>query len=516
MFGRELVCAPRRRFFYLQRSALVVLAGVFIFFGLLMATQASSTTQGLEIFMMLSVVTLAGLCPFAAYSAASMILREKEERTLGLLFLSDITPWQFVLSKLLTCLFTLTLAILSVLPVFMLAVSLGGVGADQILTAFALLLSAVFMVSCAGLFAAACMRNEQKAGALLVAMGIAYLVVLPAVVALLDAAKYISVSQRMFVALSPFAAMTSLVYGRYVGFGFANVALNVALGIAGLCGAAATLPSRVFSRETPPLTQAIAARLKQHRRLRRWMQPSPIWENAVAWRDYHFVSGGHKAVWMKFLITLAAAVGGTVAVCVRLRHYDASLSAGRIAQSCLIMTCLLCTVVAVLAAWNDAGTAFYREKRGRTLELLLLTDLGEDEIIRGKLSAVLLAVLPWIGGAVIAAVAFCVTLNKKDALEGMGVAALEATSMAFGYGMLAFWLSLRCQRNVAFGLAILLAVLWNTLGRGVTMILLVPFRIHSGTPMIVLDVAVHVVLGLVCWQMLRARFRERALDLPVR
>jgi hypothetical protein len=48
------------------------------------------------------------------------------------------------------------------------------------------------------------------------------------------------------------------------------------------------------------------------------------------------------------------------------------------------------------------------------------------------------------------------------------------------------------------------------------MVLLVPFRAHSGMPMVVLDVAVHAVLGLVCWQMLRARFREHALDLPVR
>lgn len=114
------------------------------------------------------VLTVAGIVPQAALA----VTREREQRTLGPLLLTGMSPAAIVWGRLVEVLLTPLLATVSMLPLFCLSFSLGGVSADRIAATIGfLLLCHLFF----GLAALAISSWCRRGGAAVV---LAYLVVL--------------------------------------------------------------------------------------------------------------------------------------------------------------------------------------------------------------------------------------------------------------------------------------------------------------------------------------------------
>jgi ABC-type transport system involved in multi-copper enzyme maturation permease subunit len=503
---RELVARPRRRRFYLKRSAFVALGGIVILWGIWIAHRTQTTTVGLMIFTSLTMSTLAAMCLISVATASSSIMQEKEERTLGLLFLTDISSWGFVFGKLFTSMFATLMTILSALPMFMLAVSLGGVSGGQILASFAVLVSTIFMGTCLGLFVSSAANTERVMNGLLGLICIGYFVLLPVVVSMGFVTKGHIPPEELMSVISPFVAMGNLVYGRMLATGLLNCCLSVSLGLAFLWSAHAILPRRVVSKGRLPVSQRLREKMKSVRRVRKFVLPARITGNPVTWKDLHFYHGGMKATWLKFFIS----VGVIALIIVLIGLKVERMSAKDMWETMLFVVLMFCAAVFGLGSLSHFGMTFNREKKSRAMEILLTTSLSDGEIVLGKMKAALLSLLPWLVGTVFFAVIVTAKFSHEHDFRNVASAiTAEYMSMWFGYSCLAFWLSLRYKKNIAFGVCVLLFLMWNTFGR---FMMLSSFLSNAEEMTIVaLDVAVHMVLGVVCLSRVFRSLRRLAL-----
>ena len=507
LFRRELLAVPRRSRFYLKRATLVAVGGLVILWGLKVGNMSRTTTIGLQIFIWLSMSMLVVMSLVSALNASSSIMREKEQRTLGLLFLSDISSRDFILGKLFTSLFSTTMAILSALPLFLLAVSLGGVSARQILTAFAVLLGTVFLLSGLGLFAATTARNEKSMNGLLLLVIMTLLVFLPIAITLTYIPKNRPPPAAMMCIISPFVAMGSLARGRLLVHGLANAGVSVVLGAGFVLLAGVLLPGRVLSRERPPIAQKIRQRLKADRRSRKWVIPARISGNPVTWKDFTYGHGGRRATWLKFAVSTVVIGLIPLIVCMRVSSADQEETFNAVVYTLLMFS----AAVFALGSVSHCGMAFNGEKKSRAMEILLTTTLTDGEIIIGKTRAVLLSLLPWlICMLVCALLVVLIHGDEKHFWEGASAVGFEYLSMWFGYSCLALWISLRYRKNLAFPICILVFLLWNTLGRAMIFSLIDHFS--SMTQVVLMDVLIHLGMGLIFLAFLCASFRRLALQ----
>lgn len=508
IIGRELKTGPRRRRFYLKRTALVGLGGLVLLWGLAMNLLTESTTVGLQVFSSLSFSMLVAMCVISAANAASLVMREKEERTIGLLFLSDISSGAFVWGKLFVSLFSSMMAILSVFPLFMLAISLGGVSAVQILSAFALVLSTSFFVACLGILVAACARTQKGMNGLLVLTCVAWFVFLPVAIMVRAIPSQQEPSMELLSAVSPFVAMGSTVGGSAARWGCLNCCVSLGLGLPLIGLACLILPRRIVSREGAPLRARVKERLKAFRGARRWVVPASIRGNPVQWKDLHFWHGGTRAIWLKFLVSTVCLLAILLAVLLKVGDTSGE-------DLCVtVVTTLFVYSLAIFGfgSFSSFGMTFHKERRAHALELLLTTSLSRGSILRGKIGAAVSAVFPWLACAGVCAVGLCwIHGYDSDFWEVAFWVSAEYASMWFGYCALALYISLRFTRNAAFGVCVLFFLLWNTLGRMMIAGLAESMMNVEFEEILMLDIGVHMGLGLLCLGRSFGRFRECAL-----
>ncbi len=139
VFTRELVTAPRRGRLFLYRT---VYAGVL--FGVmctawLVLTQTHAVRNvgdmanfGGILFQLLAPLQLAIVAFSAALSTAGAVSQEKDRQTLILLLLTRLNNSELVLGKLLASLVHVLTMLLAGLPVFALAMLLGGISFQQV------------------------------------------------------------------------------------------------------------------------------------------------------------------------------------------------------------------------------------------------------------------------------------------------------------------------------------------------------------------------------------------------
>jgi ABC-type transport system involved in multi-copper enzyme maturation permease subunit len=139
IFTREWLTVPRRASHYFVRSAFL---GTLWVLGVTawQATVGWSRTPtlgdtsrfGLLLFQVLTLVQLVLLVFFAALSAASAVMQEKDRRTFVLLLLTDLRRHEIVLGKLLGSLLPIAFLLTGMIPVLTLLILLGGVSLGQV------------------------------------------------------------------------------------------------------------------------------------------------------------------------------------------------------------------------------------------------------------------------------------------------------------------------------------------------------------------------------------------------
>ena len=130
LLGKELLeQAARRQTYVLRVAYALVLFGAFVFYYIrnLGLEPVLALGQGRGPFIFLVRAQFITIFLFLPPMMASAIAAEKERDTLGLLFLTDLTPWELVLQKYIGRLIPMLTLLLLSLPLLAMAYSLGGV-----------------------------------------------------------------------------------------------------------------------------------------------------------------------------------------------------------------------------------------------------------------------------------------------------------------------------------------------------------------------------------------------------
>ncbi len=160
---RELRVAARRRGTYWTRW-LAALGTLMVLLLLLTANRRASTAEmSKSIFIALGVLAL-GFCLLAGiFLTADCLSEEKREGTLGLLFLTDLRGYDVVLGKLIATSVHSVYGLLAMFPVLALPLLMGGVTVGEVWRVVLALVATLLLSLGMGMFASAVVREAREA-----------------------------------------------------------------------------------------------------------------------------------------------------------------------------------------------------------------------------------------------------------------------------------------------------------------------------------------------------------------
>ena len=389
IFSREALTAPRSLRHFLIRSGYV--AALFV----LMYTAAQATFGwqdvrsvgdiarfGGLVFQLFSLVQLSLILFFALLFAAGSVAQEKDRQTLILLLMTDLRDRELVMGKLLASLLIVGVLLLVSVPVFALIYMLGGVGLDQIAWSLTLCAAAALAAGSWGALVAFWREKTYQTLAFGVLGLLLFLGVVEAVVALsgvespiAGAAALFNPYRAMFRILAPLSESTGLDPVRVS----ALPSVLAMLGLAVAFNAITTWRLRVWN---PTRVMEITRKEEDSERLR--ARSRTVWSNPVIWREIRTRAYGHRVALIKFAYIVLAAF----AVAYLLRgEAGTGLILGMVSPIGFAFISLSLVSLMILNA--QAVTALTSERDGKTLELLLVTDITAGEFIFGKLGGIL-------------------------------------------------------------------------------------------------------------------------------
>lgn len=504
---RELITRPRRRLFYTKRVAYVI--GVILFLLIFAAMTPGGSTLGLSIFMALSYTSLGAMYILPLFIASSMVMQERKDRTLGLLFMTDLTGTTIVSGKFLTASFSALIIISSVLPLFILTTVLGGVQAEQVLKAFGILLGTAYLATSAGLFTGIAAKSEQSVTWIILVIGFLLFIVIPAGVAI-----SLGVDSPAFTAVTPWHAMTLLRTGIQMDFIHLNPIYCCLAGTPFLVASYILLPKRVFTHGTQATrVQGRVGHLKG---------------NPVFWREFYFSLKSTPANLLRDTLAITIILASVVAGVIAADHFKLlTLTAAEKVDTSALAFAGICMIRFTLGGlWNCCGT-FVDERTDRTLDVLLTTPITEKQIALGKFKAVFFGGLPWLIASCLAPMVLTVWPGHMQLGWYMLAIAIAGYSIWFCFAQLAMWFSLRFKRAMALTACFGTWVGWNLVGQSVLLPVMF-FGVVVGatagagsdatvgsviTALVLATVygALHIGLGMIFQQILLSTIRSTAL-----
>jgi ABC-type transport system involved in multi-copper enzyme maturation permease subunit len=421
IFSREALTTPRQLRHYLVRSGYI--AALF----LLMYTAAQVTFGwqqtrsvgdlarfGSLVFQVFSLVQLTLVLFFALLFVANNVSQEKERRTLILLLMTDMRDRELVLGKLSASLLTVAVLLAASLPAFVMVHMLGGVMLSQVLWSVALAAAAALAVGSWGTLVAFWREKTFQTLAVGVIGLLAFLGLVETVILLAGpestagrAAALFNPYRGLYELLSPLQRHAGLEPARVSALGPVLAMVGMALGLNTVTIGRLRVwnPSRfifVQGADEGADEEGETARARREARIRR-VKGNPVYWREVATRAY-----GRKT----FVIKLAY-LALAVAVCWSIRDAVTADPAAlpRVLDMLTVpgFALVALTILAVFLVNAQAVTSLTGERDGKTLELLLVTDITAQEFVYGKLLgalyntkeliAVPLAMILWFAAA---------------------------------------------------------------------------------------------------------------------
>ena len=230
MIRKELRQRMRERRTWMLPSLYLVALGAAVALAYYFATedvfgfgpqQVQGAEIGVSVFYTVTFVQMALLLLIAPVFSAGSITIEKEQRTLGGLLTSLLTPAQIWRGKFVAALLFLSLLLVSALPVLSLSFSLGGVGMRDVALAAGITLLVLASVSSIGLYCSSFFRRSVHATAVSYAIVIALTIITFVVFLILESRWQASqlasggtgeIPRHIFAALylNPFFPLTAL------------------------------------------------------------------------------------------------------------------------------------------------------------------------------------------------------------------------------------------------------------------------------------------------------------------
>lgn len=374
--ARELRVAARARSAYVAR---VTAAGAAVLVG---GTQIGMQTdlsrgagQGSDLFATLGGLALVLVCLAGPLWTAGTLCRERREGTLGLLFLTDLSPWDIVWGKLAATSLTAVCALLALLPMLAVSLLLGGVSPGELSRAALVLGNTLWLSLALGL--AISSRCEQERSAVALTFFLLFLLTV-AIPWLMGALAPPGAAARVWgETLSPLGAwkrVPTLAYAPEASRFWLGLAFTHALGWLALRGAARGC-ARAWREGSPGPTERWQARLLRavvggpeqvRRRRTALLERHPLLWDGPGQESRRLALGA--GMWVLLGAWLLAW----------------GLTAGRVWTPgiTLVSAWLLQAGLKWLVAAEAAGR-LAEARRSGVLELWLTSGLGEREVVRG-------------------------------------------------------------------------------------------------------------------------------------
>jgi ABC-type Na+ efflux pump permease subunit len=395
---------------------------------------------GSILFEILAPLQLTWVVFVAAISTASSVALEKDRRTLDLLLMSRLANHELVLGKLLASLLNVLVMLAAGLPIFMLSVLFGGVSFGQIARAFEVTVVASLA---AGSLGGAIAFWREKTFQTLAMTALALVIwfgIWEAVATGILGQRIAEIScETWATGFSPWRA----IYECARPFtdddpalgplrNAVNLYLTIALSVSVLVNAVAIQrvrtwnPSREVRRGTVarepigPGTNVCVPNASEEGGARSTKKadgatdvdtpghrPSvagesrTVWDNPILWREMCTWAYGRKVV-VLHVAYLALFVLGTLALHRSIASGEAlshGSDTGTVVPAAALPLAPLC-VVSLVIVNALAVTSITNERDGRSLDLLLVTDVSPYEFIFGKLAGVFWATKPMVFGPI--------------------------------------------------------------------------------------------------------------------
>ncbi|MCH1504247.1 MAG: ABC transporter permease [Verrucomicrobiales bacterium] len=369
---------------------------------------------GLAVFQSVTMLNLLFIGLIGLGYFASAITEEKEDGTLGLLRMTNMSPLSILLGKSTSRLIAFLILLATQLPFVSLAVALGGVSLKQIFSCYAILGAFTFLLGNLALLFSVIFRRTSvvvttTAGILL--MLIFGVKILAAFFdELIGTDLGLRTLEQGISAISPMTGL-SLVFELQFNEGvFIQPLSNVVIGLVlflvswavfdifnqgeGRGATPGASRGRKAQATTPP--KAFCGK------------PRPGTDYAVTWREFYFQGGGVTRLWMSLLFAfiLVGVVAGITGV------IGAPMGVEAIGGLCITIGFILASIKWAL----ELGTVFKHERLLQTWSALALTPKSIPRIAYEKLIASAVATLP---GLLVAAFGFLLIIEhiRLDYLE---------------------------------------------------------------------------------------------------
>lgn len=383
IFRREALTAPRSFRHFALRSGSVLALFVLMYtadkavlgFGAA-GSLGASARFGALLFQIFSLVELTLAIFFGLLFAAGTVSQEKDRGTLILLLMTDLKNTELVLGKLASGLLTVGVVLLVSVPAFFLLPLLGGVTASQIGQALAICAAAGAAAGSWGTLVAYWREKTFQTLAIGVIGIVGFLAIVEAAVALIGARS--EVGQTIGL-LNPYRAIVPVLdpfadAGQWIAAG----AVPALLVLASAINAVTLWRLRIWNppRHVHEVAKAIERETAVERTARRSRE---VWDTPILWREIRTRAYGRKTAVIKAAyIALAAA-----AVWFLIRGDDGESIIGLLTTGGITFVGL--SLVSLMLVNAQSVTSLTGERDGRTLELLLVTDIDAKEFVTGKL-----------------------------------------------------------------------------------------------------------------------------------
>jgi len=284
------------------------------------AARLLSNAPGREFFAALVWADIWVLGTVALVYFATAITEEKEEMTLGLLKMAGLNPLSILMGKSTSRLLAMGMLLLVQLPFAVLAVTLGGVSIVQVLAAYLMLIAFAWFLCNLALLCSVVAQRGRSAAALAVAALVAFLLLPWAVSGLVSEflvnrggwtdeqllIKAVTGACESMIATSPFTRVEEI-----MRIGFAGPVVGYQAVASFFWGLAFFLLSWVlFNPCTRRQKLASPARglIPKSGILLRPLGVGRTWRSALAWKEFHFMTGGKAQIVLKSIVFALALV----------------------------------------------------------------------------------------------------------------------------------------------------------------------------------------------------------------
>lgn len=376
LFARSLRLESRQLRFYLARLGLLIVT----LFGLMFAHGMSAFlgAPGLRFFTSIVYIDAVFICLGAASYFAAAISEEKEEITLGLLRMTSLSPVSILLGKSTSRMLGMVMFLLAQFPFTLLAITLGGVGLNQIVAAYCTLIAFMVLSSSLALFFSVMCRRSVAAGA----WTFLILVGFPILCAILRASG-------VWVPAWFYELSTNFNLERIMTTGFADHPISYQviahLVLSGVFFLLSWVIFNLFTREQKQATPLRGLVFRRTSRLRH-LGARRAWSCPFIWKDFHFIAGGIPGIIIRFIayfviILVMALIASNVAYSFDTEALGFAIiwiaGAGLFLESCFL-----------------ASKVFKEEVKWRTHAIIMITPRSMLSLAFQKVAGCVIALIP--------------------------------------------------------------------------------------------------------------------------